>query len=493
MKVTIFSRVCCVLLMSSLFPSAVFANQDTNLRLQQRDELSARQTERAFIEDELNKEAEAASITVNGQTYEVGNTLHELGQALHLAVQSRQWFLAQDFLTRYQAIPGHDMLLVHYAKGAIFRQEGQFSASELEYRALLDSQPDFLPGQLELARVLFDNQKNRDALQLFERVDSALPPDNPRAQGVRNTIDSFVNALNHRDTWQGAFSFGPSFSDNLNQSSESYTCLLRHASGICLMDRVTPEAESATGIDFDASLNKRFSLEGHHGISFRGLSYGSVYNNHAQFNEHTLIASLGYSFHSAENRFSLSPQVEYNASGNHALFVSAGLKADWVKNISAKSAFKFEGEVERQTYRPKALDYQSDWQWSSSMAYWHQVSKGWLLFGGVDWTKKENEQKVHEYQLIGGRFGVNKGWDTGVDVSVFSSLRERKYGGFSAVLDEKREDKEQNYTVVLAAKKWSVYGFSPLLTWQHTQVSSNVDWLYSYRKNQYSIKLEKRF
>ncbi|MDN3681206.1 surface lipoprotein assembly modifier [Vibrio tapetis subsp. quintayensis] len=473
------------------------ADQDTKIQIQQRDELTARETEQALLAEETKKEQQkneqASSIIIDGETYQVNDTVPELGQALYLSVQSRQWALVSQFLTRYESLEGFDPLLVHYAKAALYRIKGELSRAEHEYSQLLTLQPDFLPAQLELARVQFENQKNADAYELFSVIDQNLPSDNPRSQGIRNTVNSFMTAAKNRDAWKGSFSFGPSYNDNLNQSSESYTCLARLPSGQCRVERSTPDAVKGSGFDFNASLNKRTSLVGHHGIAFTGLAYGSSYLNDDKFNEQTLLTSLGYSYQNARDKFTLSPQLEYSASGNKALYLASGLKFDWFKSLTSSSAMKLELEAEYQDYRPAHLDYQSDWQWSSYFSYWHQLPNKWLLFGGLDWTQKDNDQKVHAYQLLGGRLGVNRAWGDAVDVNLFTSFRQRKYGDFSSLLNERRTDNEQSYTLMLSSKALSFYGVTPLLTWTHKRVTSNVDWLYTYQQNEVSLKLEKRF
>ena len=473
------------------------ADQDTKIQIQQRDNLTAREIEQELLAEENEKEKEknqqSSAMIIDGETYQVNDTLPELGQALYFSVQSRQWPLASQYLARYQKLDGFDPLLVHYTKGALYRVKGELTLAEQEYSQLLALQPDFLPAQLELARVQFENQKNADAYSLFTLINENLPSNNTRSQGIRKTVTSFITAAKHRDAWNGSFSFGPSYNDNLNQSSQSYTCLARLPSGQCRVERSTPEAVKGTGVDFNASLNKRISLSGHHGIAFSGLAYGSSYLDNDKFNEQTLITSLGYSYQNANNKFTLSPQLEYSASGNKALYLASGLKFDWFKSLNSSSAMKLEIEAEYQDYRPINLEYQSDWQWSSYLSLWHQLPDNWLLFGGLDWTQKDNDEKVHAYQLFGGRFGVNRAWGELVDVNLFTSFRQRKYGEFSALLDERRTDQEQSYTLMLSSKSLSLYGITPLLTWTHKRVKSNVDWLYTYQQNEIALKLEKRF
>lgn len=472
------------------FCAASFADQDTQLRLQQRNEAGAQQKELSFIEDELEKERRASSTTSDPQP---GNNINELGRALYAAVQQKHWQQVRQVLPTYVALPGMDPMLVHYARGALARVDGNLNAAEREYATLLALQPDFLPARLEQARVLFESKKNAESLALFEQILASLPPNDERAQGVRNTVASFAGALHYRDAWQGSFAIGPSYNDNMNQSSESYTCLLRHSSGLCLVERSTPRAETAVGFDFDGTLNKRISLSGHHGLVFNNLAYGSNYKDHSQYNEQTLITSLGYSYQNAGNEVSVLPQFKYHAYGNDTLYVSAGLKLGWFHHLNAQTAFRFEAQTEQLDYRPRAFDYLSGRQSAVYATLWHKLPNRWLLFGGLDYTHRDNDQKVHAYQLYGTRIGVSKQWDWGLDSAVFASFRKRRFADYSALLDARREDDEQSYTLTLGLPGLTLAGFSPVFTLRHHRVDSNVDWVYSHEKNQYSLKLEKRF
>jgi len=185
--------------------------------------------------------------------------------------------------------------------------------------------------------------KNTDALILFEHIAEQLPNDNPKVDGVRHTVNSFIDALNYRQAWRGSFSLGPSFSDNLNQSSQSYTCLLWLPTEECLIERKTPPEISGEGVDFDANISKRFTF---------------------------------------------------------SLYSAAGIKLDWLKNLSKKLNIKLELEIEQQSYQPQHYSYQSGTQLANYNTLWYQLNEQWLLFGGLDYSKKNNSEQVHAYQLF---------------------------------------------------------------------------------------------
>ncbi|MCM0147959.1 surface lipoprotein assembly modifier [Photobacterium galatheae] len=487
------SSVVGLALLSFLFVAQMaHADPDTNLRLEQNTSLQAREKEQSLLEEEQARE-QAEALVIDGQIYQVEDNLNALGQAIYLSVKSRRWVAVRGFLTRYLALPGHDMMLVHYAQGALARSDGEFAQAEQSYRALLQLQPDFLPGQLELARVLFENQKNRDALRLFEDIRVALPIHDPKAQGVMKTVDAFSQALAYRDSWQGALSFGPGFNNNLNLSSESYTCLLLMPNGECLVERKTPTAESAYGTTFEASLNKRISLSGHHGISFLGLAYGENYIHHSPYNEHTLLSYLGYSYHTANYQLFAAPLFEYRTQGNDALYQAWGGKLSGLYLFSAATAFKLEAEAKDLQFLPDGLDVQSGWQYAGYATLWHQLPGQWLLFGGLDWTDKHAQQAVHAYQMKGVRLGVQRSWEVGIETSLFTSFRQREYQAYSPLLEATRKDDEQSYTLETRFTGLRFWDLTPVLTLAHNRVSSNVDWLYSHDQSEVSLKIEKRF
>ena len=153
------------------------ADEDTNLRLNQRIEGNASVKEQQLLEGELD---EQPSITLNGETLTIGNNANDLGRALYLSLGHQQWQAASAFLQRYRALPDADPMLLAYADGMLARVRGEFTQADAHFRQLLTLRPEFLPGQLELARVLFEDQQDRAAQALFQRIRARLPADDPR-------------------------------------------------------------------------------------------------------------------------------------------------------------------------------------------------------------------------------------------------------------------------------------------------------------------------
>src|SRR3546814_11659276 len=128
-------------------------------------------------------------------------------------------------------------MLVQYAEGGLARERGDLFAAEAGYRALLELQADFLPGQLELARALFENHKDREAHRAFQAAHTLLAEQGDQAVNVRQTVDAFLHALEQRRGWPGRIAVGPTYSTNLNKSSASNTSLLEPKDGTCKSEK----------------------------------------------------------------------------------------------------------------------------------------------------------------------------------------------------------------------------------------------------------------
>lgn len=473
---------------------AMSADQDTNLRLNQTIEYRANEQERELLKDEQPNGHDAPLLTIDGQTYSVGNNLDELGRALYLSIERRQWAAAAEYLKRYSALPGHDAMLVAYANGALARNDGHLEQAESDYRQLLAMQADFLPGRLELARVLFENRKDREAHTAFQQISSGLSPADAQAMGLGKTVDSFLQALDNREAWQGSFAIGPTWSDNLNQSSEStVTYRMVTPDETYYLKRSLPKAVSAHGVDYEGTLNKRIALSGHHGVFARALLYGQAYDAQSKYNESTLTTNAGYSYHDGRNQYSVGPSFEFNSIGDNAMYDAWGLRGEWLHTLSATRLFKLEGEYKDMAYKHDINTNNDGATRSVYATLWQALPQRWTLFGGVDITDRDAQDRTVAYLQKGLRLGVAKDFEVGASAVLFASYRKRQYDAYSSIFDARRNDNEQAYTFILRAPRLAVYDLIPSLTVKYNKVQSNVDWFYSYDKNSVSLKLEKAF
>ncbi|WP_231908896.1 surface lipoprotein assembly modifier [Marinomonas sp. TW1] len=466
---------------------------DIQLRLNQSIDLQANQEERQILKDEDYLKGDRPTLAINGKAYTVKHDISDVGRALYVSIQQKQWPLVVYFFDEYLTFSDADPMLVAYAKGSLARIQGDMEQAESEFRKLISIQPNFFLGQLELARVLFENRKNAESQAMFQKIRTSLDSEDSRQQGVVITVDRFLSAVKERQSWQGSIAIGSARTDNLNNSSESYTCL-QYFNGVCLFDRTSPEAIKAQGIEYEMTLSKRFSLSGHHGLFSQSSLFGKSYGDYSDYNESQINTRFGYSYHDARNQYSLAPSFELSRYSNDPLYNALGLQGTWLHYLTDKAMFKIEASYKDQQYEKENLASQYDGGiWSTYATAWYSLPNSWTMFGGLDWTKKETEIEQNAYTQIGVRAGLAKTFNTHLNATLFTSIRQREHDAYNAIFQEQRQDIEQNYTLTLGFPSLAFYGLKPSLTLKHSNVNSNIDWLYSYDKNSVSLKLEKNF
>lgn len=431
-------------------------------------------------------------ITIDGQVYMVGNNPDDLGRALYLSVARKAWADVRRFLPPYLALPGHDQMLVAWARGGLARSEGRLSEAERHYRALLAIQPDFLPGQLELGRLLFENRKDRAARQLFRTIRDELAGQDDRAAGVRRNVDAFLTALDRRHQWQGMLAIGPGFSSNLNQSSASQTCLLTGDDGTCLIDRSLPPAIASMGINIEGNLSRRIALKGQGGLLARAFVYGDLWPGHGGFDQMTLTAQIGYDHQTAKRTLTLSPTIDLASLGGKLLYAAPGLRAEAMVTPSPDTALRIEVTRRVFDYRPDFADLDGALT-EANLTGWWSLPHNWSLFAGLDAGEKGADARPNAYRHFGARLGMVHGFSDWAELTVIASARRRDYRAYSALLEAVRHDRETNLTAVLRLPRLRLAGLTPNILVQHNRVTSNVDWLYSYRRTAASIRLEHGF
>lgn len=468
----------------------VDTGQDTRLRLDQQLE-----TQRADKEAETLEGADEAptSLVIDGRTYSVANNANEMGRALYIAMQRRQWRDVRRFLAAYERLPDADPLLVRYASGVLARQDGKLTAAEKHLREVQAINADFIPGRLELARVLFENRKDRDAEHAFEHIRELLGAEGDKAAGVVRTVDKFLAALKRRMGWQGNIAIGPGYSTNLNQSSESYTCLLATSSGDCLFERKVPDAIKAAGINFEGSLARTIPISGHHAVRARAVAFGDIYPDHHDYSQAQLTARVGYQYQAARNSLSISPSFDVGSLGSDILYEAWGLNADWTHTASSRVMLRLEGNYRDFRYRRAGYSSQDGPLADVNLTAWYVPAPGWTLFGGPDFAAKDTADPVNSWHQWGGRFGVSKFFGNAANLFVLGSYRQRDHRAYSAVFQEQRHDQIINATAIARFPALNLAGLIPELVVQHTRVKSNIDWLYSYNRTTASVRLNYAF
>ncbi|AYA41620.1 DUF560 domain-containing protein [Xenorhabdus nematophila] len=470
---------------------SVYADEDTSRNIWLDAQHNQQENETNLITpDPIFMGSNSSFIVINGQTFQVGNNINDLGQALFLAINHQQWPDVRRFLAAYQKLPEHDAMLVNFAQGGLARLEGDLDLATYHYQQILHQQPDFPRIELELARIYFEDHQNREAKQLF----TGLNEKQQLPAAVLKNINSYLEAIELRTGWRGSFSAGYAYNDNVNMSSNHGPICLSYSMGICTKKQQVPKAIKAWGMSYDATLSRRYQLSDHHGIFGRGLMYGENYRNYHDGNENTFLLVGGYNFKNRNHDFSFGPLFEYKQRTDDTTYRAIGAKTEWRWAFTNKTALNI--ELEHKQLRHQEQRYRrKDGELSSTyLTLSHAINKNVVLFGGGDWLYRNNDHyREDSYQQWGIRAGIAGELYSGITGSLFATLKERRFGAYTPMLNATRQDTEQIYTAVIKVPAAEILGMTPSLTFRHRRNHSNVDWLYSYNKNEVLIRLEKYF
>lgn len=468
-------------------------DEDIRLRLEQEFKQQSREREQKLLEDADAIDAPLDRLEIDGRTYSVGDNVHDIGRALYISVQRKDWNIAARFLGAYLRFEDRDPMLVLYAEGGLARARGDLGEAEARFRDLMRLQEDFLPGALELARVLFENRKDRDARQTFEAVRARLQAQGAQADGVLRTVDAFLEALRRRRGWQGFFALGPGYNSNLNQSSASQTCLFSADNGECLLERTIPDAIAAAGVNFEGNIGARLPLGAHHGVKLRAVAYGDIYPEHHDYSQATINTQIGYEYQTARNTLSLSPTFDAATLGDDMLYTAVGGSATWTHALSVRAGVTVEARVRDFTYRQSEFRFNDGLLTEAYLTGWRIYPDGWVVIAGADFSDKQADEKANAHRQAGLRAGIKKTFGEELDLFLLASLRYREYGGFNELLDDRRRDVTQNYSLIIGRPAWRIAGLTPELKADYLRANSTVSWLFSYDRIALSLRMKYAF
>ncbi|PHM39645.1 hypothetical protein Xmau_02654 [Xenorhabdus mauleonii] len=421
------------------------------------------------------------------------NDLKNIAQALYLAINHQQWREVSRLLVLYQKIPEYDPLLVNFAQGGLARFEGNLTLAASYYQKILRQKPQSTRIKLELARVYFEDQKNRKAEQLFD----ALSKQRPLPETVLQNIHRYQTAIARRRGWHSSLSLGYIYNDNINASSDQSHCLLP-IKNMCVEKVAAPKKIKDWGNTYHFTLNRYDQFFGHHGIFGQGSIYGENYLHYHDGNENSLRLAGGYYYKNRTHDLSFGPLFEYNYDLNNQSYYAIGANMKWQWDMSARTALYVELEHKKLKYKQE-FHFKNSELSSSYFSLSHAINDKFILFGGGLWVYRNNPSPPERYQKWGVNAGITGQLYPGIIASLLVTLNQSRFGSDATSLLISRQDNEQIYTAYIKFPAAQIVGITPSLTLRHrrnrsnSSNNSNIGWLHNYDKNEVQIRLEKNF
>jgi len=461
------------------------AEVDTDVILRQQAELQRQQQEQQIVNDDNFFSGQQQE-----EQFEI-NTFADLTLALLTSINNKDTQVIQQLLEFYRIQPQAEEGMILFAEANIDLNQNRWTQAIDKYKKLVENEPHFSRGKLDLARLYFADYQLENSRRLFAEIDL---PDNPN---VMEKVKTYQAELDNRESWHGSFALGFGYTRNLNQTSRKKVELTVSDPLFGFEYQYTREAQpmrSAASLKYEATLDKYHNLISHHGLSFKASGYGDIYRNNSTDTEHNFSLGLGYGYRDRHHNLSLLPVFESVHYGNHLYLTRKGARLEYAFNNLERLYSMVTLEYKNERYKDKKFNHYDGQLFSLFGTQVFALSNKVTLFGGVNYSRKGGTAlDADKYQRYGVYIGTDLSSDMGVDLNVSANLRQTHYRGYDSLLNAKRKDNEQIYNISLKIPHWEFWGFVPSVNYKHTKVRSNVDWLYSYNKNETYFKLEKFF
>ncbi|HDS1736125.1 porin family protein [Pseudomonas sp. BP8] len=487
-----------LLCVSTLFSTALLADDDDTRLLLNKIDRSAEARERANLGAPDPAENDASLISIEGQTYNVQNTLEDLGPAIYVSINLQQWGKVRQFVERYRQLPGYEQALVEMAEGLIDRQQRKYKQAIAHLRRADELQPGFVRARLELARTLFEDNQTREAETLFGEVASAEVPEQ-----VLGVLGEYRKAIDTRREWHGSASLGFGYNSNINQGNGMIT-----TTQVCTIfsecfdySRQMPKPIKSSSVVYDVAAERRLQIAGNHHVLVRGLTYGNTYDKHSDedqtetwYDDNTSVVYAGYNYQSALNDVSLTPLFENYYSDHHTKYQASGVRGEWKHNLTNRLQISVQLQDKHFRFQGEQREYFDDYderQVGTSLSY--LLDPRTLVFGGVTYTRRSQEADTASNREYLASLGAYHSFDVGVNLSVIGLYRKTQYDEADAFLGGLRKDRQQIYIASLSVPRFAVAGVVPSLYAKRTVTDSSIDWAYAYHQTEVALKFEKSF
>lgn len=483
----------CTLLLCALCNNAYADDDDTRRLL----DSAARQIPQYVSPDFANADNAADAdkfLTINGQTYRVGNSEEELSRGIYYAINDRQWVKVSEFLARYRQLPTHKKSLVLMSEGLIARSMGDYPLALQKMQAAYHLAPKDSRIQLELGRLYSEDKQSLQAQKIFSQAgENNLP------ESTKNIIKHYQYKLQEQQKLHGVITVGIGYNDNINQGNGKETCTFRLA-GQCIMTRSLPKAIGSNYLNYQALFSKRIALGGHHNLLIRPLIYGKKYKQRDNsrkpsynFSDNTALIYFGYEYLDAKNRWAILPNWEHYYQNGHANYHAPGISFEWNKQLTPRWAIGGNVDIKRFLYLGEEKKFFSNFNYKSmGITGDFALTAQTYLNARVDYRRRSYQEATASNKEYAVGLGLFTRLNNNFELNLMLSHQQTRYDAKSFLSTQPRKDKRNLATISIAAKKWRLGYFYPELMYQYTNNKSNID-LYDYRQDKWLLNLKTNF
>ncbi|VEH86332.1 outer membrane protein OmpU [Neisseria animaloris] len=422
-----------------------------------------------------------------------------LSRAMYSAVMMQNMAGIKVLLPIYEKWPQHDKGLAKFGRALVAQSEGRAKEAVKLYRELIAEQPEATVIRMQLAQALFEDQQNEAAADQFDRLQSENLPD-----VVRERVVQYREVLRKRDAWQVYAGINVAREQNINQAPKQRRlgdylnerqcaeAKKRDPSDDCFRGWTFDAPIDATGISYQAGIEKKWSVNDGFYTKAGVDIYGKNYPSYSRYNDTTIRITGGVGHADQRNDIGVSPFHERRIFSNESYSYANGVRLHWNRWQTRRLQTLTAVELGRlKNIRRQRSDISSQLV-SSSLVFYPHARRYWLL--GTDFYKERNGvDRSDNFNRYGVRVAWGQEWTGGLSTRMQIGGARRLYDTPTFLSNgERREDKEWNASVSLWHRAVHFGGITPRLTFSHNRTSSN-DVFHEHSKNRAFIELSKTF
>lgn len=413
------------------------------------------------------------------------NTQNDIEQQINRALLEKNWTQLNKLLIYYQQYTHHDPILLHYARGAYYRSQGQHAQAINEYRAIISIRPDLTYVRMDLAAMLYENKEYIASEDQFRKVQA-----DPLAPAAHQITSQYLSAIQKKQQWKFDASINYTRNDNINNASEIKQFELNG-----YQFTKTPESlpQSGTGLSYSFRIEKDFNLSGNHYLNTKTQLYGVHYWNNNDYSERTLRLSAGYKNQSINSWFELSPFIEKTWLGSPSYGLNKGITTEYGRWSSPNWQWIGSYTFANKGYDDPRLNRYEGNLHAFSATVAHFLSSNFLLFAGVDALYENLNAKDESSRRNGIHIGAVKEWGNGLSSRVNLRYSRRSFDEPHFFFSKTRKDNEFSSNFALWHRNIHFYGVTPKINFRYQKINSNIPAFYSRTNKQWFLSFEKSF
>lgn len=369
----------------------------------------------------------------------------------------------------------------HFLLGMIASRRGVHSAAVTHFRRALAFAPDEVRIRLELARALFSSGNYQAAYRHFQLARAGNLP-----APVRANVNQFLAAIRDAKDWSYAFDLALAPDSNINGGSSARETLIF---GLPFTLGDDARRQSGTGIDVSGTVEYAPRLGEGRRFRLGGTLKRRDYKGSA-FDDQTFEAYVGPRFVTGKWDVSVLGTAASRTYGDEPYQRSFGLVIEATHYLSDRTALNAVAMAKR--LRHTSIPGQDGILLVGHGSLVRALTTSSSASAGLDLVR--HAARAPSLSYVGGAFGAGyrRELGNGLGVEVRPLVSYLRYSAPDPLFGARRVDFGKEVSVSLTHQRYTMWRFSPRVTYRFARRSSTID-LYDTSQNRFEFGLTTDF